>query len=323
MKAVQSISCFVTMALGLIATSSSNAAESTARVTAEKLEGRIRVSIGREPFAEYVYQGYAKPIVYPIYGPGQISMTRNYPLRKDVPGEPMDHPHHKSLWLAHGEVNGEDFWAEKGRIVHERIVSLENDPGRVLITADNRWLGKDGKTVCTDTTRVGFQELPGGARAIDYDVTIHASHGPVTFGDTKEGFMAVRVHPALQLKGDPKRGVIARGQAVNSEGDTNNQAWGKRAAWVDYHGKIDDQMMGLAMFDHPANLRHPTCWHARDYGLVAANPFGARAFTANKESDGALTIAKGEDLQCRFRIVLHQGDAQEAGIAKLYEDYRQ
>jgi len=291
-------------------------------LSVEKDTGKIRVISGGRPFADYVYQGYAKPIIYPIYGPGQIAMTRNFPLRKDVPGEPTDHPHHKSLWLSHGNVNGEDFWLEKGKIVHQRIQSVDTNPRHVVITADNRWVNRQGKTVCTDTTRVGFLELADGARAIDYDVTIRATEGPVAFGDTKEGFMAVRTHPALQLTGDPKRGVTAaNGQAINSRGVKDKAMWGQQAKWVDYSGKIDGQMMGLAMFDHPGNPRHPTYWHARDYGLVAANPFGVSDFTAKKEPSGALTLAAGKELRFRYRIVLHRGDAKEAGIAKLYEEY--
>jgi hypothetical protein len=286
-----------------------------------------------KPFAEYIYQGFAKPIVYPIYGPGQVAMTRNFPLRKDVPGEPADHPHHKSLWLGHASVNGEDFWLEKGRIENIRIESVDNNSQRVTITAENRWQNRKRETVCTDTTQIGFEERAGGARVIDYDVAIHADHGPVTFGDTKEGFMAVRIHPALQLTGDPKHGVVSHGQAVNSRGVTGKAVWGQRADWVDYFGPIDGQTVGLAMFDHPQNPRHPTYWHARDYGLVAANPFGIREFTKNSptpdpsqketgdKKDGSLTLEAGKDLRFRYRIVLHRGDTKQADIARLYEEY--
>lgn len=297
-------------------------ADEPAHLSVHRLKGREHVKIGDQPFADYVKYGYAKPFVHPVYGPGQVRMTRNFPMWRDVRGEPTDHPHHKSLWLAHGDVNGEDFWTEKGRIVHERIAAIDENPGRVVITAESRWVDRNDKTVCTDTTRVGFMELAGGARAIDYDVTIHASHGAVTFGDTKEGFMAVRTHPALQLTGNPKQGVTAaNGHAVNSRGVKDKAVWGQRAEWIDYSGQIDGQTMGLAMFDHPGNVRHPTYWHARDYGLVAANPFGVSDFTAKKETGGALTVAAGQDLRCRFRVIVHRGDAQQAGIAKLYEEY--
>ena len=300
----------------------STSADEPAHLSVEKLDGRIRINVGDKLFAEYVFQGYAKPFVYPLHGPGQVALTRNFPMRAGVQGEPTDHPHHKSLWLSHGKVNGEDFWTEKGRIVHERIASIDETPQRVVITAENRWVNRKREVVCTDTTRIGFMELAGGARAIDYDVTIHASHGAVTFGDTKEGFMAVRVHPALQLTGDPKQGVTAaNGHAVNSRGVKDKAVWGQQAEWIDYSGQVDGQTMGLAMFDHPGNLRHPTYWHARDYGLVAANPFGVSDFTAKKQTGGAYTLPAGQDLRCRYRIILHRGDAQQAGVAKLYEEY--
>ena len=298
-----------------------DAAEVGGRLKAERLDGRVRVTLGEQPFAEYVFLGYRKPIVYPIYGPGQAVMTRHFPMRKDVPGESTDHLHHKSLWLGHASVNGSDLWHEIGQIQHTRLVSVDDNPGRVVITAENRWINGRKQTVCTDTTRVGFELLAGGARAIDYDVTFYASHGPVTFGDTKEGFMAVRTNPALQLTGDPQHGVVAHGRAVNSRGITGKDMWGQRADWVDYSGPIDGQTMGLAMFDHPQNPRHPTYWHARDYGLVTANPFGVSDFTAGKETGGAMTVPAGQEQRFRYRIVLHRGDASEAGIAKLYEEY--
>jgi hypothetical protein len=103
---------------------------------------------------------------------------------------------------------------------------------------------------------------------------------------------------------------------------SRTRPWGERADWVDYWGTIEGKTMGLAMFDHPTNLRHPTYWHARDYGLVAANPFGEGAFTKGRERSGAFTLDAGKELRLRYRVVLHRGDAEAAGIAKLYEEYR-
>ena len=138
--------------------------------------------------------------------------------------------------------------------------------------------------------------------------------GPLVFGDTKEGTMALRVHPALQLK-DAHGSSGASGRITDSEGRRDADVWGRAARWVDYSGRVAGRLQGIAVFDHPANLRHPTRWHARDYGLVAANPFGLHDFTGAPAGGGDHVIPAGGSLDLRYRVVLHLGDAEAAGIA--------
>ena len=165
-----------------------------------------------------------------------------------------------------------------------------------------------------------FRVLPD-ARVIDWDETLHAEDQPIRLGDTKEGTMGLRVHPNLRMENDARRGVTtANGTAINSEGVRGGEVWGKRAKWVDYSGQIDDQTVGIAFFDHPENLRHPTYWHARTYGLFAANPFGLSSFVGSG-SDGSYTIPAGEVLRLRYRFVFHEGDAEQAKVEQLYQAY--
>jgi len=143
---------------------------------------------------------------------------------------------------------------------------------------------------------------------------IHASNGDVTFGDSKEGLMGIRTHPALRLKGK-----VAKGMAVNSAGDKGKSLWGKKAAWVSYWGPINGKTYGVSIFDHPKNLRHPTTWHARDYGLIAANPFGLHHFQKKPKGAGDYTIKNGEDQTFHYLFVLHRGDVKEAKIAERFK----
>jgi hypothetical protein len=136
---------------------------------------------------------------------------------------------------------------------------------------------------------------------------LHASEGDVHFGDTKEGTMAIRVRTPLQLK-DSSGSNGAAGHIRTSEGLTDAEAWGKRARWVDYFGEVEGAAVGVAIFDHPENLRHPARWHARDYGLFTANPFGVKHFTGNDSEPGGYTLPVGEDLTLRYRFVFHGGD---------------
>lgn len=313
----------VLVAVGLIAGSAPLIAE----VRLERHDDHIDVTIDGTPFTSYRFTDLTKPVLFPIIGPTGVGMTRQWPLVKDVAGEPHDHPHHESLWFMHGKVNGHDFWAshpEAANAAHRRGLKVEQVAIRVcesgptgVLETDNRWVTGNGDVVCTDTRRLVFAG-DDDVRTIDFTITIHADHGPVTFGDTKEGTMALRVHPALQTK-DVHGSRGAAGRIVNSEGQSNDAAWGQAARWVDYSGPIEGQAAGIAVFDHPDNLRHPARWHARDYGLVAANPFGLHDFANAPAGAGDHVIPAGGTLALRYLFVFHRGDAEAAKIEARWQ----
>ena len=293
-----------------------------AEVRMQRHEDRIDVSIDGKAFTAYVFAGHRKPILFPVIGPGGAAMTRAWPMREDVAGEPKDHPHHESIWFTHGAVNGADFWAshpragnEKhraaDRIEHLETVACEGGPVGRLETR-NRWARADGTVVCTDSRRLAFA-AEDGVRTIDYAVTIHADHGPVTFGDTKEGTFGLRVPATLQTK-DEHGSRGAAGHILNSEGLRDAAAWGQAARWVGYWGPVDGRTVGVAILDHPTNLRHPSRWHARDYGLVAANPFALHDFTGAPAGSGDSTLPAGESRTFRYLVVLHEGETAAADI---------
>jgi hypothetical protein len=295
-------------------------------VTAEQRENKIVVIAGDDLFCEVDYRSYAKPIVYPIFGPGQVPMTRDYPMKTGTRGEATDHAHHKSMWFGHGDVNGVSFWDEKGKVVTEKaeIVPADDVPqmwhGQPTVRLDNRLVTADGQLVCRETIWLSF-----GARQeqrwIDWQIVEHAGDTPLVFGDTKEGTAALRVHANLRPDHRATRGTDIRpAKALNSEGLEGDEIWGKRAKWVDYSGSIQGHDVGIAFFDHPQNLRHPTHWHARSYGLFAANPFGLSHFEGG-EGDGSFTVPAGKSLELRYRIVLHTGDAQSANIEQQYQQF--
>jgi len=222
------------------------------------------------------------------------------------------------LWFTHGEVNGIDFWGETpegktGKIVHRKFIKVASGEEAEIVT-ENDWLSPAGKKVCEDQRRLMFG-TQGDARWIDFAITIRASEGPVTFGDTKEGAFGLRVAESLRV--DSKQG----GQIVNSAGLKNTAAWGKRADWVDYHGPVDGEAVGIAIFDHPSSFRHPTGWHVRTYGLFAANPFAQKGFGGKSEADGSYTLPQGKELLLRYRVFLHRGDEKQGKVAEAYAGY--
>lgn len=292
------------------------------QVSLETKEKNVTVKINGDVFATFDGATYDKPILYPIYGPGQVGMTRNWPMKEDVEGEAHDHPHHKSMWISH-EISGVNFWGESGGKVNtERIkTSFAGKPTDVFQTTSS-WVKKaDGKTLLTDqsTYRFGATET---SRWIDCTVKFQATHGDFQFDDTKEGLFAIRTHPDLRLTAKPKHGVEeVFGKAINSEGVTGKEIWGKQAKWLLYHGPIDDKHMSVAMYDHPGNLRHPTTWHARDYGLVTANPFGMHHFLGKEKGAGAFVVKNGDSLTLRYRVEFIEGEAAPDDIEGRYQAF--
>jgi len=244
-------------------------------------------------------------------------VIRHYPVKKDVPHEASDHRHHHSLWYTHGDVNGYDFWsAGRGhKIVHDKFLKIESGKNTGIIQSTNKWIAKGGQVICTDTRTHKFYNQPDGI-IMDFNITIHASNGPVTLGDTKEGSMAIRLAPTMRLKGE-----VGKGHIVNSAGHRDDATWGKRAAWCDYYGPVNGKIVGVAIFDHAQNPKHPTWWHVRNYGLFAANPYGVHYFEKKSKGAGDINIPSGQSLTWWYRFYIHEGDEKQADVAKHYLDY--
>lgn len=289
---------------------------SSAEISAERTESGVVVKIDGQLFAEYLVQSGKKPVLWPIIGPTGKPMTRDFPMR-DHAGEKKDHPHHRSLWFTHGSVNGVDFWSEReektGTIKHIEFTKVASGRPAVIVTR-NAWLAPDGRQICEDERTLRF-DTDGDARWIDFDISLKATDGDVVFGDTKEGTFGIRVAESLSV--DAKRG----GRIVNSHGQTDAKAWGQPADWVDYHGPIDGQTVGIAILNHPSSFGYPTRWHVRTYGLFAANPFGLRAFSSDKTSNGSSTLPRGETITVRYRVLLHRGDDRDARVDDRFSSY--
>ena len=301
------------------------AASGTA-VKLTRLEDRVRIEIGGTLFSEYRYRGAPKPCFFPILDAEGVSYTRNWPM-KDTPDEIHDHDWHRSVWFGLGLVNGHDFWREiperkTGSIVHDGILEVR-DGAEGLIRVRSRWEAADGKIICTDETAIRIRRASAGT-FLDFEIALKASHGALTLGDTEEGAMAVRVNEAIRVTHGKKPNLRpGTGHIINSAGDRDTPAWGKRAAWCDYFGPLrDGRVIGVAIFDHPKNPAHPTWWHVRDYGLFAANPVGKHDFEKLPDANaGTIVLAAGRELVLRFRILFHRGDEKSAGIAELFRDY--
>ncbi len=287
---------------------------------------QIDVLIGDRAFTTYYFDPVAaKPFFFPLRSAQGTVVTRSFPMVTNIPGEDHDEPHQRAMYFAHGRINGFDFWGEAafprwsnhsvstfGRTVFRKLDEILGgaDSGTLRVTFD--LVKSDGKTIAEETQAYTFSG-DEHSRTIDCEFTIHANHGPVEIGDTKEGTFAIRVVKALDSP---------PGHMVNSTGATGEKRiWGKRADWVDYYGNVAGEDVGIAIFDHPENFRHPTYWHARGYGLFAANPFGTREFTRDRRQDGSCAIQTSGSLTLRYRVLIHHGDYREAQVADAYRKY--
>lgn len=282
---------------------------------------RVSIFVGSELFTAFVPANHGRPILYPVYGPGQVSMTRHWPMADAPEGvvEAHDHPHHKSLWYGH-EVNGVDFWTERsGKI---EVKNYQIDPTANSLEVNSEWIrNADSQIVCRDRVVYRF-DGDSKKRWVDVTITFFADDLAVTLDDTKEGFFAIRTHPHLRLSPAPREGVNqVFGKAINSEGDIDKQVWGKRARWLLYYGPVQGNSVGIAIFDHPENLRHPTTWHARDYGLIAANPFALHEMLNKPRGSGDYRIDPSSSLSLRYRMVFIGGEVDSEFVESLYQEF--
>jgi len=269
-------------------------------------------------FAKYrTGDGLARPILYPLNDTRGECVARHYPMRH-VEGETNDHVHHRSCWVAWGDVNGVDHWSEEaghGWQRHRALASLYSGAvcGGFIAVID--WTTPDGERQLVEHRTHRFYNAPGDLRLFDLTVRMMLTDGDVTFGDTKEGgICSIRV--ATSMDGD-KGGHFVTGAGARGEAD----GWGKPAPWCDYVGPVAGTTVGIAVMDHPDNFRHPTPWHVRDYGLMTANPFGLKHFTGDEANDGTQTWKVGETIVWRYRVLIHPGDADQADVAGHYANY--
>jgi len=296
---------------------------------------RIDIKAGNTLITSYCFQPDSeKPYLYPVIGPKGTHLTRGFPMENlDFEKElkAQDHPHHRSFWVAYGDVNGGDFWMMGKDPNHrdaqktDEIAVTQSGPVYGRLLARNSWVKADGPRAVSEQREYIFYNTPEEARVIDSIVTFTATDGDALFGATKEGgICSLRLNPKI----DESHG---NGVIRNSEGGRGaKECWAHRATWCDYYGTLDGNVVGIAVFDHPTNLRHPTWWHIREYGLFSANCFGLRDFfqlPTKSERDqpnkhvGDYLLPAGKSLTFNYRIVLHAGDTDQAQIANRYAAY--
>jgi hypothetical protein len=306
-----------------------------------KGDNKIDVMIGQKYFTSYLYggrpykllegadkrdQGFlAKPVLFPVYSPSGIMVNRGYPLM-EVEGETHDHPHHVGVFFSYGsngEINGEDFWGNTyapPEIKHIKVTEMTGGIGKGTLSTCSHWIGKTGKVLLEENRTMVFY---GGKDEYTVDFTIYltAQDEKVVFGDTKEGMFAIRVAPWL-------REDKGTGRYLSSEGDESpvgENIWGKRARWVRLQGEKDGKVVGVAIMNHPDSVNYPTYWHARDYGLFAANPLGQLAFQKGRKLENPqpynFTLQPGQSGLFKFRLIIYEGPRTKEQLEQQFKDF--
>jgi len=309
-------------------------------------ENKVDVFIGGKLFTSFLYpDSLEKPVLFPLRTANGTIVTRGFPL-DPKPGEPTDHPHHIGLWFNFENVNGLDFWNNSyaipqnkknlyGWIRTDKILKISGGTTGVLIYHAN-WTNQQKNVLLEETTRFEFSGK-NGQRIIDRITTLKADTA-VVFNDAKDGMLGLRLAHELQIpttedqqftdnKGNVtvvKGGTdhIANGNYITSAGKTGNDAWSTRGVWCKVFGKMGADSVSIAIIDHPENPNYPTFWHARGYGLFAANPLGEKIFTNGKSAKN-LSLEKGESVTFRYRIVINNGKQtiSTANLNRLAKDF--
>jgi hypothetical protein len=340
----------------------------TPTLSAKKIsQDEIRIYVDDEFFAEYRSDYKGTPIIWPICGVDQTLVTRAWPMIDDVDTEQdpamktiyqnakiserggvKDHPHHRSLWFNHGDVNGGDFWGGTASVIKQsQLLDLQCDGKTVVVQTENYWFNdKLNRNVCRDVRNVVFGVLDVNEknfRYLDFNIEIFALEDGVSFGDTKEGSFGIRV-PSPTAMTTKKLNPNWGGTFFNNQGEQGNDAWGKPSKWVNYTGpaekflvgddltrefsKADDAndfpltQIGVAVFSGPSSLGQHAWRHVRDYGLFASNPFGQHDFEPNNpQANGEQKLNKGDSMSFSFRVLFHNGELTTDDLNQVYQNY--
>ena len=294
-------------------------------------QNKIDVFIGDKLFTSFLYPDtLEKPVLYPVHAANGTVVTRGFPMNPQ-PGDPTDHPHHLGIWFTYENVNGLDFWNNSYAIPQDKKhlygwirtdkVFNTSSGSKGIISYHANWTNQQKKVLLEENTRLEFSGTEH-LRIIDRTTTLTADT-LVNFTDAKDGLYGIRLAHALQIPSkkdeefkDNKGNVtivkggtdtIANGNYLTSEGKTGDDAWSTRGKWCKVYGKMGKDSISIAIIDHPGNPNYPTFWHARGYGLFAANPLGEKIFTNGKSSKN-LQLKKGESVTFRYRIVIDAND---------------
>ncbi|MEN8230449.1 MAG: PmoA family protein [Bacteroidota bacterium] len=320
--------------------------EATVDLQVNDAEQKVDVMVDGKLFTSYIYpEMIKKPVLWPVISPAGNMLTRSFPMLNKE-GDRSDHPHHVGVWLNYGDVNGLDFWnnseaidPEKrdgyGTIYHRSIEKAESGKGTALLETTSDWKSPDQTKMLEEQTSFIFIALEN-MRIIDRTTTLTAVIDEVNFTDNKEGMFAIRVARELELPSESPTNLVdshgivtkvekmdntfVKGDYRSAEGVEGKEVWGTRCRWMKLESEIKGEQVALVIIDHPSNVGYPTYWHARGYGLFAANTLGQKIFSEG-ENELNFSLKKGESVTFNYRLVVAAENLTDDQINQLADEY--
>jgi hypothetical protein len=349
MKQLSYLVLILAVLISISCNSKSGGEEQTAKITFSENNAtkKVDVLVDGQLFTTFQWpENVTKPVFYPILTSEGTEITRGFPLNPKA-GERADHPHQIGMWLTYGNVNGLDFWgngskglgirnANGGVVKHLKTEKISEGSGEGSFTTTESWVDTSDVELLREVTEFHFI-AKGNIRIIDRKTILTAGEKAVNLPDTKEGMFGIRVARQLELptvgnvvlynedgttsreKDTLNTGIT--GNYLSSEGISGEEVWGTRARWMHLFGNIEDEKISLVICDHPENPNYPTYWHARTYGLFAANPLGVKDFTNGKDSLN-FSISPGQSVTFRYRVIVASGEhLQAVDINELSDEF--
>lgn len=273
------------------------------KVRAKLEEGKVAVTVDGRLFTCYKFDTSQKyPYFWPVMGPAS---------EKSVTTETSEpYPHHHSLFFGCDRVNGGNYWQEgneRGQIVSQGPELIESSGEKVVFTDKCLWKQPGHEPIILDRRRIAVTAPSDDVRFIDFQITLE----PLTdirILKTNHALFSARVVPELSVQ--------SGGTLVNAEGKMGEKGtWGVPSPWCDYSGTRNGVTEGIAIGQHPDNRWYPARWFTRDYGFFSPTPM----FWLEGDR---LDLAKGQTLTLIYRVVVHTGDAKQAGIKTIFESYQ-
>jgi hypothetical protein len=216
---------------------------------------------------------------------------------------PPDHVWHRGLWWSWKFINGLNYWEEDKQTGRSQGVN-ELTAAKITTNADYSARAElaisyhppDQPPVLTEA-RILAISAPDerGCYRIDWTSVFTAGDAPVKLDRTppaKKGGVSWGGYAGLSLRFPPGIKDWAFLNSAGHQGAAEGNS--EPARWVDFSGPA----AGIAVFDHPANLRHPSPWY-----LNEQLPYFSPALLYNEP----LELAPKQELKLRYRILVHPG----------------
>jgi hypothetical protein len=231
---------------------------------------------------------------------------------------PHDHSHHRGLWFCWKFVNGENFWEERPACHRVRTTRLDVDLDTrdcVRWESELRWELERGGVLLTERRVLAIGSSRGAGERVRYPIDFDLAFTPAV-PVVELRLLTVRERPSGGYAGlgyRPARGMDVNGRLVTSQGAATTADKGKSARWADYSGELDGAgtVGGLAVFDHPRNVRHPP-------PFFVLGPPGFGFLNPSPLFHEGLTLASGETLRLRYRVLVHEGSGDPDDLEGEY-----